>query len=58
MGGRIVGVWRTKMQKNKLDMSVSLFEDIGSSKEELEKLAEEYAGFRLMDLRSCVIGNS
>lgn len=59
MGGRIVGVWRTKIQKDKLDMSVSLFEDIGSPKEgELVKLSEEYAGFRLMDLRSCVIGNT
>lgn len=59
IGGRIVGVWRTKTQRKKMDMSVTLFEDIGGPKEgELEKLAEEYAGFRLLDLRSCAVGRT
>lgn len=52
--GRIAGLWKTKTQKNKLDISMHLFETFQlSEKKKLEALAEEYAEFRRLGLKGC-----
>lgn len=55
-GGRIVGTWRTKTINGKLDASLTLWEEgtcIG--RQALEGLLEEYAAFRMLGVRSCLI---
>lgn len=55
-GGRIIGAWKTKTVKDKLDISINLWEPAGASGQRLIKsLAEEYAAFRLLDLKKCAI---
>lgn len=47
-GGRIVGIWKSKVGKNQLDISMELFEDLQEKERRmLETLAEEYARFRM-----------
>lgn len=54
--GRIIGIWKTKTLKNKLDISIELWESItpqdGSC---METLAKELAGFRGLNLNICRI---
>lgn len=54
--GRIAGIWKSKTQKYRLDISISLFEPFsGSEQKKLTELAEEYAGFRQLGLHKCGI---
>lgn len=53
MGGRIIGFWRTKTMKDKLDITVTVWESLRVSQQQaLKKLAEEYASFRQLCLRN------
>ena len=53
-GGRIAGIWRPKMRKECLDITITPFERLGSAGHRVvERLAEEYAAFRM--LRLCKI---
>lgn len=55
-GGRIIGIWKTKTLKDKLDASMTLWEPIQPSEQRLlESLAEEYAAFRLLNLKIITI---
>ena len=55
-GGRIVGIWKPRTQENKLDIALTLFEALRPAEYQMLKmLAEEYAVFRMLDLRSCRI---
>lgn len=55
-GGRIIGTWKTKTLKDKLDISINLWEPASIAEQRLIKsLAEEYAAFRLLDLKKCAI---
>lgn len=52
-GGRIIGIWKGKALKNKLDLSITLWAPTASAEQkELKQLAEEYAAFRLLKLRN------
>ena len=54
-GGRIAGIWRSKTQKGKLDLSMTLFEALSPAQRKiLQDQAEEYAAFRLLRLNSCI----
>lgn len=55
-GGKVVGVWKAKALKEKLDVSMSLWDDVSSARrEKLQSLAESYAAFRSSELRGCLI---
>lgn len=55
-GGRIIGTWKTKTIKDKLDISIALWEPaLPSERRLIERLAEEYAAFRLLGLKKCAI---
>lgn len=55
-GGRIIGIWKTKTLKDKLDVSIVLWEAAPPSEQRLLKtLAEEYAAFRRLHLMNCTI---
>lgn len=55
-GGRVVGIWKAKTQKEKLDVVMTVWETIKPSEQQvLKSLVEEYAAFRLLCLRECVI---
>jgi len=55
-GGCIIGIWRTKTLKDKLDIVMNLWEYTQPSEQRrLQNLAEEYAAFRLLNLRKCTI---
>ena len=50
--GRIAGIWKTKTTAGKLERSVQLFEPLSDyEKKVLKSLAEEYAAFRLLNLK-------
>jgi len=54
--GRIIGTWKAKTLKDKLDISMTLWEPIQLLEQRvLESLAEEYAAFRLLNLKKCTI---
>lgn len=54
--GRIIGIWKTKTRKDKIDISMNLFESVLPSEQTaLHSLGEEYAAFRQLTLRSCQI---
>lgn len=49
--GRIAGIWKTKTTGGKLEISIQLFEPLSDCETRtLKSLAEEYAGFRLLNL--------
>lgn len=55
-GGRIIGTWKAKTLKNKLDISITAWETVTSAEQQtLKQLAEEYAAFRLLCIRNCTI---
>lgn len=55
-GGRIIGIWKTKTARDKLDVFMTIWEPVSSAqKKGLEQLAEEYAAFRQLRMRSCAI---
>jgi len=55
-GGRIIGIWKSKTLKDKLDIVVNLWEYTQPSEQRrLQNLAEEYAAFRMLNLRKCTI---
>jgi len=55
-GGRIIGIWKTKTLKDKLDISMTMWETIQSSEQRvLKSLAEEYAAFRLLCIKNFII---
>jgi len=55
-GGRIIGTWKTKTLKDKLEISMTLWEPTQPSEQQLLKsLAEEYEAFRLRNLKKCTI---
>lgn len=57
-GGRIIGTWKAKTLKDRLDVSMNVWETITSSEQqELKSLAEDYAAFRLLRLRYSTIEN-
>ncbi len=52
--GKIVGTWKTKTAKDKLEIAVTLFEELEpGEKQKILTCAEEYAAFRRLDLRKC-----
>lgn len=54
--GRIAGIWRTKTLGDKLETEMTLFEALETEeKNNLKELAEEYARFRGLALKKCVI---
>lgn len=57
-GGRIIGFWKGKTQRNKLEVTVTLWEPVTAAEhQELEELAQEYATFRGLELKDyCVKG--
>ncbi|WP_343209423.1 winged helix DNA-binding domain-containing protein [Anaerolentibacter hominis] len=53
-GGRIAGIWRSRAQKNSLEIRITLFETLAEGERKtLQNLAEEYAAFRCQKLKSC-----
>ena len=55
-GGHIIGIWKSKTLKDKLDIVVNLWEYTQPSEQRrLQNLAEEYAAFRMLNLRKCTI---
>ncbi|MDC7288791.1 winged helix DNA-binding domain-containing protein [Blautia schinkii] len=55
-GGRIVGIWRPKTQKDKIAISVELYEKLHASEHQaLEELAAEYTQFRMASLKNFTI---
>lgn len=55
-GGRIAGLWKSKTAKDKLDIAATLWEPLRHREQAaLKQLAEEYAAFRLLTLRSSTI---
>lgn len=55
-GGRIIGIWKTKTLKNKLDLSIRLLEPLSVPEQKMLKdLAEQYASFRMLALRNFII---
>lgn len=54
--GRVIGIWKTKTVKDKLDLTLSLFEPLERrDAHTLEALALEYAAFRRLTLGSCTV---
>lgn len=54
--GRITGIWKAKTTAGKLEISVQLFEPLTDyEKEALKSLAEEYAAFRLLNLKKITL---
>ena len=57
-GGRVVGIWRQKTQKDQLNISIDLFETLmASERGNLQELAEAYADFRLLRLKKLEVGD-
>jgi hypothetical protein len=55
-GGRIIGTWKAKTLKDKLDISITAWETVTSAEQPaLKQLVEEYAAFRLLRIRNCTI---
>lgn len=55
-GGRVIGIWKGKTGKDKLDISVTLWEALkGREEAALKLLAEEFATFRQLELRTCAL---
>lgn len=55
-GGRIAGIWRQKTQKDKISISVELYEKLQACEHQtLEELAADYAQFRMANLKSIII---
>lgn len=55
-GGRIIGTWKTKTLKDKLEISITLWEPTQPSEQRLiGSLAEEYAAFRQLYLKTCTM---
>lgn len=54
--GRIIGIWRQKTQKDKISITVSLYEKLKACEcQTLENLAADYAAFRKSTLKSFTI---
>jgi len=54
--GRVIGIWKTKTLKDKLDISMSLWEAIEpQEKQYLKSLAEKLAVFRSLHMKNCTI---
>lgn len=52
-GGRVAGIWRVKTLKEKLDITVTLWDKLNTAEQnELKQRVEEYAAFRLLNLRT------
>ena len=55
-GGRIIGIWKSKTLKDKLDISITMWESLGFSEQKvLKQLAENYAVFRMLHLRNLIL---
>lgn len=55
-GGRVIGVWRGNTHNDKLDVSISVWETATAvERKTLDRLAQEYAAFRLLGIKSCTI---
>ena len=55
-GGRVIGTWKAKTLKDKLDSSIKLWEPVSPAQSKLlGQLAEEYAAFRLLQIRNNTI---
>lgn len=55
-GGRVIGVWKASKLKDKLDVSITMWESTtGKEQKHLKQLAEEYAVFRRLCIRECRI---
>lgn len=57
--GRIAGIWRTKTQKDKLNISLTAYEKLTAlEQKQLADLAESYAVFRQQTIKSLTIEES
>lgn len=55
-GGRAAGIWKAKTQKDKVEISIRLFEAFrAAEKKAIERLAGEYADFRGLELKNFYI---
>ena len=46
-GGRIIGHWKTNMQKKQMHLTITLYEKVSASQQkQLEQMSQEYAAFR------------
>lgn len=55
-GGSIIGVWKTRTLKDRLDVSITTWDTVAAAEKRiLEQLAEEYAAFRLLRMRNLAI---
>lgn len=53
-GGRIAGIWKTKIMKDQMELALDLFKPLSPSEQvKLRMLAGEYAAFRLKKLKTC-----
>lgn len=54
--GRIIGVWSARTAKSSLDVSIRLWEPLEPARQaQPERLAEEYAAFRQLALKTCTV---
>lgn len=55
-GGRVIGTWKAKSLKDRMDIAIKLWEPVSSAQGKLlAGLADEYAAFRSLGMRSCTI---
>lgn len=55
-GGRVIGVWKVKTLKDKLDLALTLWEKTSQDEQRrLKSLGEEYAAFRQAELRNYTV---
>lgn len=54
--GRVAGIWQTRTAREKLELSVTLFEPFTAAETRtLQEMAGEYAAFRGLELKSCTV---
>lgn len=55
-GGRVIGIWKGKTLGDRLDADLTVWEPLSRAEEgRLEELAGEYAAFRRLTLRRCLL---
>ena len=54
--GRVVGIWKSKTDKDRLEIRAELWESLpGSRVRQIQDWAERYAGFRQLRLHRCEV---
>lgn len=56
-GGKVIGLWNVRTQKDRLHIQIKLWEHISAAENNrVEQLADEYAAFRQVKLADLRIG--